>query len=78
MKYYTLEAINNGKTIKINRKFNTRNSAIDYAFNYFEKRFLNDGLQVEDEFDINDDKHNVEYVLDYNNRFRVNRVQASF
>ena len=74
MKYYTLETINNGKTVKINKKFTSRDQAINYAFAYFERRFLNESLQVEDEYKINNDNHNVEYVLDYFNRFRINRV----
>ena len=74
MKYYTLETINNGKTVRINKKFTTRDAAIDYAFAYFEDRYYNDGLQVEDTYSIRNDKHNIEYVLDYYNRFRVNRV----
>lgn len=78
MKYYTLETIENGRTVKINKKFNTRNSAIDYAFALFENHLYNDSLQIEDEFRINNDKHDIEYVLDYNNRFRVNRVQLQF
>ena len=73
MKYYTLETINNGRTVKIHKKFTTRDQAIDYAFAYFESRY-NDGLQVEDVYNIADNKHNVEYVLDYYNRFRINRV----
>ncbi len=78
MKYYTLETVKNGKTELINKKFNSRNDAINYAFDYFEKALYNDGLQVEDEFNIDNDKHNVEYVLGYNYRFRVNRVTAAF
>ena len=74
MKYYTLETINNGNTVRINKKFTTRDQAINYAFAYFERRFLNESLQVEDEYKIDNDNHNVEYVLDYYNRFRVNRV----
>lgn len=74
MKYYTLETIDNGKTVRINKTFSTRTSAINYAFAYFEKHLYNDSLQVEDTFNINNEKHNVEYVIDYNNRFRVNRV----
>ena len=77
MKYYTLETINNGETVIINKKFNTRNQAINYAFVYFEKHLYNAELQIEDEYEINNDKHNVEYVLNYYNRFRINRV-ASF
>lgn len=74
MKYYTLEAISDGRYVKINKKFNSRNQAINYAFAYFEKHLFFDALQVEDEFKINNDKHNIEYVLGYNNRFRINRV----
>ena len=78
MKYYTLETIANGKTEVINRKFQSRDQAINYAFDLFEKAQYNDSLQLEDEFNINNDKHNVEYVLTYHNRFRVNRVQTTF
>ena len=74
MKYYALETINNGHTVVVNKKFNTRDQAINYAFAYFENKYLNENLQVNDEFKIDNDKHNIEYVLDYNNRFRVNRV----
>ena len=35
-------------------------------------------LQVEDEFVIDNNKHNIEYVLDYYDRFRINRVQTAF
>ena len=78
MKYYTLETILNGKTEIINKKFSTRDQAINYAFALFEKKYYTDNLQVEDEFKINNDKHNIEYVLDYRDRFRVNRVQTAF
>ena len=33
-----------------------------------------DGLQVEDENAIDNNKHNIEYVLDYYTRFRISRV----
>ena len=78
MKYYTLETILNGKTELINKKFSSRDQAINYAFALFEKKYYRDNLQVEDEFKINNDKHNIEYVLDYRDRFRVNRVQTAF
>lgn len=77
MKYYVLETINNGNTVKINKKFTSRSKAIDYAFAYFERHTYNDALQVEDEYTINNDKHDVEYVLDYYTRFRINRVQLA-
>lgn len=75
-KYYVLETINNGATVQINKKFTSRDKAISYAFAYFEKHLFNISLQVEDEYKINNDKHNIEYVLDYYNRFRINRVTA--
>lgn len=78
MKYYTLETIYNGNTERITKKFTSRNQAINYAFDYFEKRLYNTELQVEDEFAINNNKHNIEYVLNYYDRFRVNRVQTAF
>lgn len=74
MKYYTLQTINNGQTAIIHKQFKTRDQAINYAFRYFNSRY-NYNLQVEDEFNVDGDKHNIEYVLDYYNRFRVNRVQ---
>ena len=75
MKYYTLQTINNGHTVVVNKKFNTRDQAINYAFAYFEDKYLNEDLQLSDEFNIDGNIHNIEYVLDYKNRFRVNRVK---
>ena len=75
--YYTLETINNGNTVRFNKKFTSRNQAISYAFAYFERRNFNNALQVEDEFRIDGNKHNIEYVLDYYTRFRVNRIQLA-
>ena len=74
MKYYVLETINDGATIKVNKKFKSREKAIRYAFTYFERRNLTDQLQVEDEYTIDNNKHNVEYVLNYYTRFRINRI----
>lgn len=78
MKYYTLETIRNGQTETINKKFITRDQAINYAFDYFENILYNDSLQVEDEFAIDGNKHDVEYVFNYHDRFRVKRVVANF
>ena len=78
MKYYTLETIYNGNTERITKKFTSRNQAINCAFDYFEKKLYNTELQVEDEFVIDDNKHNIEYVLNYYDRFRVNRVVTAF
>lgn len=77
MKYYTLETINNGHAATITKQFHTRNEAINYAFAYFEHKYLNENIALTDEFEIGDNKHNVEYVLDYKNRFRINRVQLA-
>lgn len=77
MKYYVLETINDGATIKVNKKFKSREKAIRYAFTYFENTHLTDNFQVEDEYYLNNNKHNIEYVLDYYTRFRVNRVKLA-
>ena len=75
VKQYTLTAVIDGETISFSRKFASRSEAIDYAFNYYSKHFYK-YIQVEDEFCINDNIHDVEYVCDYGNRFRINRVSA--
>ncbi len=77
MKYYVLETINDGATVKVNKKFTSRDKAIDYAFTYFERVNYNDNLQVEDEYFVDGNKHNIEYVLNYYTRFRVERVQLA-
>ena len=74
---YVLETINNGATVKVNKKFKSRSKAIDYAFTYFERKTFNNDLQIEDEYEIEGNKHNIEYVLDYYTRFRVERVQLA-
>jgi len=73
-KYYTLQTIENGHSAIIHKQFKTRDQAIDYAFHYFSNHYRED-LQVEDEFYIDGNHHNIEYVIDYYNRFRVNRVE---
>ena len=77
MKYYVLETINDGATIKVNKKFKSREKAIRYAFTLFENAHYTDNFQVEDEYALDNNKHNIEYVLDYYTRFRVNRVQLA-
>ena len=76
MKYYTLEAIVRGKEIKFDKVFDSRNSAIDYMFNYYEKNYVYD-VEVDEEIEVNGNKHNVEYVCGDGYRFRVNRVQIA-
>ncbi|MBR0295711.1 MAG: hypothetical protein IJQ67_07450 [Bacilli bacterium] len=73
MKKYTLEAVVDGQTIKFSKKFDSRNSAINFMFNYYNKRYMFN-IRVNDEYAISGDKHNIEYVCDYSNRFRINRL----
>ena len=73
MKYYLLTAVVNGKPVKLKRAmFATRNEAIDYMFNYYEQHYLY-SLQVEDEHIVGDNKHSIEYVCNFHNRFTVTR-----
>ena len=73
MKKYTLEAVVDGKTVRFSKKFDSRNSAINFMFNYYNKRYMFN-IRVNDEYAISGDKHNIEYVCDYSNRFRINRL----
>ena len=72
MKKYTLEAVVDGKTVKFSKKFDSRNSAINFMFQYYNKRYLY-FLRVNEEYAISGNEHNIEYVCDYSNRFRINR-----
>ena len=72
MKKYVLEAIVDGQCIKFSKGFSSRNSAINYVFDYFEKCYKY-SLCVNEEYPIHGNKHNIEYVCDYNNRFRIAR-----
>jgi len=73
MKYYTLNAIVNGRDAKLKRRiFSSRSDAINYMFEYYEKNYLF-GLEVVEEYAINGDKHNIEYVCNFQNRFSVTR-----
>ena len=71
MKYYTLQAIINGERKTFSKQFTSRQSAIDFMFDYLERACIF-GKEVEDEYTVGD-KHNIEYVFDYNNRFIVSR-----
>lgn len=74
MKYYTLSAIVNGRDAKLKRRiFATRDDAIKYMFEYYEKNYLF-GLEVIDEHIVQDNKHSVEYVCNFHNRFIVTRA----
>lgn len=73
MKYYTLEAIVQGRPVKLKRSmFASRTEAINYMFNYYEEHYLYN-LQVNDEYPVNDNKHSIEYYCSFNNRFIITR-----
>ena len=72
-RYYALELVVNGHNVNFDREFDSRKSAMDYAFSYFDKHGNTD-LSINEEYYVNDNIHDIEYVSDYNNRFRVVRV----
>ncbi len=77
MKYYVLSAVVRGKEPNLKQRlFSSRDDAIKYMFDYFEKNYIYNA-QVNDEYYVNDDKHNIEYVCDYYTRFTINRVDRS-
>ena len=77
MNYYTLSAVVNGKDVKLKRSyFTTRSQAINYMFDYYDKNCLY-SLQVMDEHPVNGDKHSVEYVCNFHNRFTITRKQIN-
>lgn len=71
-----LQAIVNGREVKLKRSyFTSRDEAIDYMFKYYEDHYMY-GLEVNDEHMIGDNKHYVEYVCNFQNRFKVKRLTA--
>lgn len=73
MKYYTLEAIVQGRPVKLKRSmFASRTEAINYMFNYYEEHYLYN-LQVREEYPVDDNKHRIEYYCSFNNRFIITR-----
>lgn len=73
MKYYTLTAIVNGRSVKLRRSlFSTRSDAIKYMFDYYEKNNIYT-LEVQEEYPINGNKHAIEYVCNFHNRFTITR-----
>ena len=73
MRYYTLEAVVHGNNAKLDRQvFASRKEAIDYMFSYFEKHYIY-GLEVETEHTVDNNKHSIEYVCNYYNRFTITR-----
>ena len=75
MKYYTLQAIINGERKTFSKTFTSRQKAIDFMFDYLERAYIFD-KQIEEEYAVGNDKHNVEYVCDYSTRFIINRSIA--
>ena len=73
MNKYILEAVVDGKNIKVDRLFGSRDEAIKYMFHYYDKHLLY-SLSVNEEYFIDGNKHDVEYVCDYYNRFRIARA----
>ena len=72
MNYYKLNAVINDENIEVNKMFRTRVDAINYMFNLLRKEYIYD-VSVEDEFELNGNKHNIQYVLRDNVRFNVSR-----
>ena len=73
MNNYTLEAVVDGKFIRFNRTFHSRDEAINYIFRYYDNHFM-ENLRVNEEYCIAENKHDIAYVCDYYNRFRVARA----
>ena len=72
MKKYILHAVVDGKNVNINREFNSRNSALNYMYQYYGNHYLPEPV-INDEYEVDGDKHDIEYVSDYENRFRITR-----
>ena len=73
MKKYILEAIVNGEYVRIKKVFSSRTEAINYVFRYYDNHNLVN-LRVNEEYCINGNKHDIAYVYDYYNRFRLARA----
>ena len=73
MKTYTLEAILNGQTQKIRKTFKSRLAAINYMFEFLDKSYIFN-KEINEEYSLNNNKHDVLYVCDDYTRFRVTRV----
>lgn len=72
-KHYVLEAVIEGRRINFNKEFDSRNDAMSYVFKYFASHG-HEFMTINDEYYINNNKHNIEYVSDYENRFRIARA----
>ena len=72
-KTYKLEAVIEGNYVSFKKEFDSRNSAMNYIFGYCNSHCLRSPA-IRDEYQVGDDKHNIEYEIDYYNRFRIARV----
>ena len=73
MNRYTLEAVVDGEYIKFDRIFKSRDEAIDYIFRYYEDHNMVN-VEVNDEYCVDGNKHDIAYVYNYYNRFRIARA----
>ena len=73
MNRYTLEAVVDGEYIKFDRTFESRNAAIDYIFRYYDNHYIMN-VVVNDEYCVDGNKHDIAYVYNYYNRFRIARA----
>ena len=73
MNKYKLEAVVDGEYIKFAQTFTTRDEAIDYIFRYYDNHLMVN-LEVNEEYFIDGNKHDIAYVYDYYNRFRIARA----
>ena len=72
MKYYSLNAVVNNEPVSINKKFETREEAMSYMFDFLNDKYIYNS-EVEEEFATPENKHNITYVLTNNNRFSIAR-----
>lgn len=76
MNYYMLTAVVNGQNVRLKRNlFSSRSDAINYMFDYYQDHNIY-SLEVEDEYPVDGNKHDIEYVCNYHNRFTVTRKSA--
>lgn len=72
-KFYDLNAVVNGEFHQFSKRFSTRDAAIDYVLRYF-SNYYDKCLFIEDEYEVENNKHDIEYKFDHYNRFRIKRV----
>ena len=73
MNKYKLEAVVDGEYIKFAHLFKSRDAAIDYIFRYYDNHLMVN-VEVNEEYFIDGNKHDIAYVYDYYNRFRIARA----